>query len=269
MTSFDIYVFVLCFIVFASLTALFSFLITALIKLNVRLVRAGVEDKRILDEYNEIHSKKNGCLPGVLDRVISIVICCVLFAFFIFSLYVNFSGAAVSDTIPTLNVVQSGSMAQKNEKNLYLYQNNLNDQFKTFDIVLTYKLPAEEDLKLYDVVVYEVEGTPIIHRIVDIQPPNESHEEYYFLLQGDALENPDRFPVYYSQMRGIYRGERIPFLGSLVAFMQSVAGYLCILLIVFGIVAIPIMEKKVNGVKRERLIEIGAISPDDGKGKKK
>ena len=136
MTSFDIYVFVLCFIVFASLTALFSFLITALIKLNVRLVRAGVEDKRILDEYNEIHSKKNGCLPGVLDRVISIAICCVLFAFFIFSLYVNFSGAAVSDTIPTLNVVQSGSMAQKNEKNLYLYQNDLNDQFKTFDIIL-------------------------------------------------------------------------------------------------------------------------------------
>ena len=128
--------------------------------------------------------------------------------------------------------------------------------------MLLYKLPPVEELKLYDVVCYEVDGVPVIHRIVEIQPPNESHEDYYFLLQGDAIENPDRFPVYYSQMRGIYRGERVPFLGSFVAFMQSVAGYLCILLVIFGIVAIPIVEKKVNAVKRERLIAIGVIAPD-------
>ena len=63
-------------------------------------------------------------------------------------------------------------------------------------------------------------------------------------------------------MRGIYRGERIPFVGSFIAFMQSVAGYLCILLVIFGIVAIPIVEKKVNAAKRERLIEIGMIRPE-------
>lgn len=269
MTPFDIYVFILCFIVFASLTAVFSVLIASLIKLTVRLVRTGAEDERIKTEYNQTQKRGcSGCLPVIVDRVVSVILCCVIFVMFGFSLYVNFSGAPASDTVPTLSVVQSGSMAYKNEKNLHLFRNGLDDQFQTFDLILLYKLPAVEHLKLYDVVLYEVEGTPVIHRIVEIQPPNENHSEYYFLLQGDALENPDRFPVYYHQMRGIYRGEHIPFIGSFVAFMQSVAGYLCILLIIFGMVSIPLIEKKVNAVKRERLIEIGFISPEKAKGDK-
>ena len=265
MDSFDIYVFILCFIVFASLTALFSFLIYSLIKLTERLVRAGAEDERITDEYNSMQKKKTGCLSGVVDRVVSILLCCILFAFFIFSMYVNFSGAPVSDSVPTLSVVQSSSMSYKNEKNTYLNYYGLDDQFQTFDLVLLYKLPPVEELELYDIVSYDINGVPVIHRIVGIEPPSEKHSEYYFLLQGDALESPDRFPVYYSQMRGIYRGEHIPFVGSFVTFMQSVAGYLCILLVIFGMVAIPLVEKRVNAVKRERLIEIGVIPSEDAK----
>ena len=263
MTSYEIYVFILCLIVFVLLTALFSFLISSIIKLTVRLVRSGAEDERIKKEYADAKEKKNRRLPIIIDRTVSILLCCVLFAFFGFSVYVNLSGAYVSDSIPTLSVVKSNSMSYKNARNGYLYANDLNDQFNTFDIVLTYKLPPEEELKLYDVVLYEVDGTPIIHRIVGIEAPNETHNDYYFLLQGDAIENPDRFPVYYSQMRGIYRGEHIPFLGSFVAFMQSVAGYLCVLLTVFGIVAIPMVEKRVNAVKLERLVSIGAITAEE------
>ena len=65
-------------------------------------------------------------------------------------------------------------------------------------------------------------------------------------------------------LRGIYRGEHIPFVGSFVAFMQSVAGYLCILLVILGMIAIPLVEKRVNAVKRERLIAIGVIEPEGG-----
>ena len=267
MDSFDIYVFILCFIVFASLTALFSFLIYSLIKLTERLVRAGAEDERITDEYTSMQKKKTGCLSGVIDRVVSILLCCILFAFFIFSVYVNFSGAPASDSIPTLSVVQSSSMSYKHEKNTYLNYYGLDDQFQTFDLVLLYKLPPVEELELYDIVSYDINGVPVIHRIVGIEPPNEKHSEYYFLLQGDALESPDRFPVYYSQMRGIYRGEHIPFVGSFVTFMQSVAGYLCILLVIFGMVAIPLVEKRVNAVKRERLIEIGVIPSEEAEAK--
>ena len=58
MTSFEIYAFILCLIVFVSLTALFTFLIGALIKLTVRLVRAGVEDERITAEYHQAQKRR-------------------------------------------------------------------------------------------------------------------------------------------------------------------------------------------------------------------
>ena len=114
-------------------------------------------------------------------------------------------------------------------------------------MIATHSLPKEEDLKLYDIVVYEVDDMLIVHRIVGIEEPNQEHPgNRYFLLQGDAVDSPDRFPVLYEQMRAIYTGERLPFVGSFVLFMQSPAGWLCMLLVVFAIFATPIIEKKIK-----------------------
>ena len=94
----------------------------------------------------------------------------------------------------------------------------------------------------------------VIHRIVGIEEPNEKHpNERQFLLQGDAVENPDRFPVLYSQMQGIYEGERMPYIGSFLLFLQSPAGWLCVLLVVFTIIITPIVEKLIENEKRKRL----------------
>ena len=145
-------------------------------------------------------------------------------------------------------------MSYKAPENKYLVENDLNDHIQTFDLIVTEKLPDEFDLQLYDIVVYEIDGDMIVHRIVGIEEPNEKHpDQRYFLLQGDAVENPDQFPVYYSQMRGIYRGKRIPFVGSFITFMQSPAGYLCMALIVFAFIATPIMEKKIEKEMQKRL----------------
>jgi hypothetical protein len=54
-------------------------------------------------------------------------------------------------------------------------------------------------------------------------------------------------------MRGIYRGERTPFIGSFILFMQSPAGWLCVLLIVAAIIATPILERILKKAKDERL----------------
>ena len=110
---------------------------------------------------------------------------------------------------------------------------------------------------MYDIVVYEVENTLIAHSIVGIEEPNDKHSERYFLLQGDAVANPDRFPVKYEQMKGIYYDQRIPFVGSLIMFLQSPAGYICILLIVFGVFVTPVVEKRIWAIKLERLSLIG------------
>ena len=60
-------------------------------------------------------------------------------------------------------------------------------------------------------------------------------------------------------MKAIYRGERIPFLGSFIAFLQSPAGWICMILALFGMIAAPLADKKLQAAKNERLIAMGLI----------
>ena len=260
MTPYENYVLILCIIVFTALTALFSFLVLQIIKMQVKLIKLGAEDRRITKEYiNSTNNSKKNKIYTVIDKVVSSVLCVVLFALFVLSLYMNITEEYPSEKIPKLSVVKSDSMSYKNEKNEYLFDNYLDNQLQTFDLILTYKLPKEEDLKLYDIVLYVRDKDTVAHRIVAIEEPNEKHGERYFLLQGDAIENPDTFPVYYSQMRGIYKGDRVAFIGSFIVFMQSVAGYLCILLVILALIAIPYVYKKLEIATISRLKEIGVI----------
>ena len=62
----------------------------------------------------------------------------------------------------------------------------------------------------------------------------------------------------YSQMQGIYRGNRVPFVGSFVLFMQSPAGWLCIILVLFAIIVTPMLERKLETEAKARLALIEA-----------
>ncbi len=252
MKGYDLYIFILCAIVFTILTALLTYLIVAMVKMYISLVKAGQKDEEILKTHRE--KQKKGCL---IDCIVSFILCGLLVVCFCFSLYVNLQEERSFEAIPTLNVVKTSSMAYKDPENEYLFENNINNQLSRFDLVLTYKKPAEEELKLYDIVVYKQEDMLVIHRIVGIEEPSESHpNERYFLCQGDANRIPDKFPVKYEQIKGIYKGESIPFVGSFILFMQSPAGWLCILLVVFAVIATPIAEKKIFAAEDERIAEI-------------
>ncbi len=256
MSNYEIYTFLLCLIVFVLLTVLFTALLAHNVKLSVKLIRTGAEDERIKTEYERAQAK--GKQGGLVGKLISLLFTLLLCLFCALSVYVNLAshnhGGVISKHIPSISVVQSGSMSYKHEKNKYLETNGLDDQMQTFDLIFTHALPDEMELKLYDIVVYEADDTLIIHRIVGIEEPNENHpDQRYFVMQGDALENPDRFPVYYSQMRAIYKGERIPFVGSFVSFLQSPAGYLCILLVLLTLIVVPLAERKIAREERKRL----------------
>lgn len=250
MSGYDLYNFVLCAIVFTALTALLTYLIVKMVKMHIALVRLGQMDSEILKAQNE--KKKKGC---VIDCIVSFVLCGILLLCFGFSLYVNVSEEKTFENIPTFKVVCSDSMSRIHKKNEFLKANKLTNQLDRFDLILTYKKPKEEDLKLYDIVVYEQDDKlMVVHRIVGIEEPNSSHPyDRYFLCQGDANEIPDKFPVRYSQIKAIYKDERVPFIGSFVLFMQSPAGWLCILLVVFAVIATPIAEKKINEEEKKRL----------------
>lgn len=254
--TYDTYVFILCSIVYVLMTAISIFVVWTFTRMSIRLIRCGADDKKIIKEYVKTHGKRRK--KGILDIVVSLVFVVIFSVAFAFSLYVNVNQDAYFNNVPTLKVVNSASMAKKHEKNTYLTENNLNNQFQTFDLVLTYKAPAQEDLQLYDVVVYKIDKYYVIHRIVAIEEPNEKHpEERYFRLQGDAVESPDREWVKYSQICAIYRGEKIPFAGSFVTFLQSPAGWMCMILLVVAIVFMPLVEKKIEKEKKERLYLLG------------
>lgn len=254
MKSYEVYNLIVCLIVFVALTGLFSFLIVNLIRLTLRTIQGGLDDERILAEYKKQINRKESKAANMFDRIFPACVCVVLGVTLCFSLHSRFTENGKVGIIPTVKVVESGSMEFKHRNNAYLYENELDDQLATFDLIVLHKLPKEEDLKLYDIVVYETHGYYIVHRIVGIEEPNEKHpNERWFLLQGDANKQADDFPVTYEQMLSIYRGEHVPFIGSFVFFMRSPAGMLCFLLVVFAVIATPIAEKKIENAKKARL----------------
>ena len=258
MTSYEKYVFLLCLIVFTLLTLVFSSLLIILTKQSVRLIYSGAEDDRLIKDFVKTIKRNNRM--GWLNTAITIFFACVIAIIFGFSFCLQLLEGKQTTGLPVFRAVYSDSMSDKYKNNTYLFENNLNDQFSRFDLIITYQLPKEEDLQLYDIVVYEVDDVMLIHRIVGIEEPNDTHpNERYFVLQGDLVERPDKFPVLYEQMRAIYRGERIENVGSFVMFLQSPAGYICLLLIVIEMIASPIMEKKIDEAEKNRLQALGLI----------
>lgn len=255
MTDYEIYVFILCLIVFVILTALSVVCLWIITKLTLRLIRGGLEDENILKDYEKAqkHKKRTKYLK-LADMLFSGAVC-LLFVFMLVSaLIIRGTENTCCGKLPTYRVVLTGSMSYKNDKNLYLWENKLNDQIQTFDLIRTEQLPGEMELELYDIVVYEVDNMMLVHRIVGIEEPNEKHPDCrYFLIQGDAVDSPDRYPVLYGQMRGIYRGDRTPFIGSFILFMQSPAGWLCVLLIVAATIATPILDGTLQKARDKRL----------------
>ncbi len=269
MSQFEIYVFILCLIVFVLLTVASTIAVVAIVKMKLRIIDNGLEDDLIKTEYiqkcnqEDKKGKKFECM-------LSLVFSCIIVACFAFSIFANVSTKVQFENVPSFFVVKSASMAKKHEKNKYLVENDLNNQFQTHDLIFVYKAPDQFELKLYDIVVYEVDEILLIHRIVAIEEPNENHpNDRYFLCQGDAVETPDRFPVKYEQIRGIYRDQNIPFVGSFVSFFQAPAGWLCIFLLLASIILTPFIEKIIKKASDARLkIILDEYKPFEGlKGK--
>ena len=258
MSEYEGYIFVLCLVVFLVLTVFISSLLFTIFSLSKKNILYGAEDQRIIREYKKRKLKKGA--TNLVGRFFSISLVITLCFILGASIVINVTDSSATSEFATVRVVESNSMATKNENNKYLFENNLDDQFQMFDLIITHKMPAEDELELYDIVVYEFDDILVIHRIVAIEEPNESHPDCrYFMLKGDANTNDDRFPVLYSQMKGIYEGEKVRFIGSFVLFLQSPAGYICILLMIITTIGYPILERKLLEVEEYRLEGLGII----------
>lgn len=258
MKPYDIYIFILCFIVFTTLTVLFTYLLYEIIKLTIQVIKHGIYDDKLIRDYRKSLKPKRKC-KKIAITLFSIIFSVILLAAFGFSLWLHFS-EDVFTTNSSLKVIASSSMGTQNKNNKYLVEQNLNNQLNLFDIIITHPKPDEFDLKLYDIIIYQYEDIYVIHRIVKIEEPNSTHPDHrLFITQGDAVAFPDANPVSYEQIKAIYYNEKIPFVGSFVFFMQSPAGWLCILLILYTIIITPIVENKIYKEIIKRLYEIDEI----------
>lgn len=253
MTGYEIYIFVLCLVVFVALTVFFAALIACIAKMNIKLIRGGFADGEIRKQREK--SAKKTAVFRTFEILLSAALFVAAIAVFFFSLQVKINEKKPVER-NVIKVVKSASMAEKDGFNKYLTENNLNDQIQMFDLIVVSPLPKESDLKLYDIVVYEADGQMIVHRIVDIKEADETHPQRRFVLQGDANRYSDKFPVLYSQMKGIYGGKKVPYIGSFVVFMNSPAGWLCVLLVVAVCIAYPFIEKK---LKKEADLRFAAM----------
>lgn len=255
MNNFELYSFFVCLIVYVLLVVVFTLIIYTLYKSNIKLIKHGIEDERIITEYASKTESKS--IMEIISNSLSLVLTSLFIFIFVFSIYVQYINPNPASSISIPLVVKSNSMSYKNETNEYLFDNSLDDQIQTFDLILVKKIPSEFELELYDIVVYEVDGELVVHRIVGIDEPNEKHPDHrQFLLQGDAVKSPDYYPVLYSQMRGVYEGNRIPFFGSFITFLQSPAGYLCLILIVIYSFVTPVINHKLEVAENDRRLQI-------------
>lgn len=249
MTPFDIYLLVISIVVILGLASFFTILIWYIYTLTMRLIYVGYWDQELVEEFDIEKLPKP---QGTVGKIISAAVCGVLAIVVLFSVFLGMTETSITAAVPSLKVVKSGSMSEKHEKNEYLVENDLNNQIQTFDIITTYAPPAEEDIKLYDVIVYEDDGNLIIHRVIYIVEPNKEGDGRLFYTRGDANEKSDTMPVKYEQIRGIYREERIPFVGSFVLFMQSPAGIICLMLAIACMIIMPIVDDKIAEARSHR-----------------
>ncbi len=77
-------------------------------------------------------------------------------------------------------------------------------------------------LQTGDVICYLDSGQAITHRIVGIREGEDGQVRY--VTQGDGNNTADRQAVSADQVQGIWRGGKIPGMGSGIMFMQSAAG---------------------------------------------
>lgn len=248
-----------------SFSIVFTVLFRNYYKTNIDKLLTGEEDIDLIDNaISEAKRKKDKGSKAfrISTRILGYAFFLVIIAFFGVSLYARFSGSLIPFGDSTLVVIASGSMSERNERNTYLDEYNLNNQFNTYDIIGISKYDNESQVKLYDVVAYRSEsGTTIVHRII-----SEAVEEgeRVFVTRGDS--NPASDPgtyyegyLHYDDILGYYNETRIQSLGIFVIFLQSNAGIITIVAIAYCLFMFDYYNTKYEkaiDIRTNQLIEL-------------
>lgn len=238
----------------ASFAAIITILFKSYVNASIKEIRSGKRDIELIDEV--LYEKQEKVIKKRKQmRILKKALFGVAFVFvvplFIFSLIGKISGDIFFLNNEGLMVVASGSMSYKHDDNTYLVENNLNNQFSTYDIIYIKDVSNENELKLYDVIAFKTkQGKNIIHRIVEII---ETDGQIKYKTQGDAIEEHDGFYPVFDDVIGVYTNKKIDGIGIIVLFLQSPSGIITIISIFYCLIILDKMSNKISLEEKDRL----------------
>lgn len=235
MSSIEIISLVVTILCLVSFCCAFTFLFRHYYSTETQRVLDGREDGSLLEDIY-LNAKKRSEKPRRMIslglRIVGDVVLVLVAAFFVCALVARFTSGTIFIGDQAVLVIATGSMSEKNEANDYLFENGLDDQFDAYDIIQIRKYDSPEQVRLYDVVAYKsLDGDIIVHRIIQTDGNG-------YITRGDANAVSDTGITYnnrlsYDDILGYYTGGRVPGLGSIVVFLQSNAGIITIISILY------------------------------------
>lgn len=254
MTSTDIISTVVTFIGVFSFATLFTILYKSYASSQIAEIKSGKRDIEIIDEViyeRQQHVQNRRKVIGLIRTIAFYLIIITILPIFVFSLVNRVMGNVMMIGDKAVMVVATGSMGYKNEANDYLFNRNLNNQFQQYDIIVLEKV-EKSDIHLYDVIAYKNDKElNIIHRIISIEPGSTTK----YVTRGDIYDSSktDLYKPVYDDVIGRYTGKRIPSVGIFIMFLQSYAGIITVISLVYCLLMIDRTAEKINKVQQERI----------------
>lgn len=243
---------VVTFIGLAAIGSFFTILFNHYAKGQMNEIKCGKYDDEIINNERYDRSekaKRNKKNSKIFKNIVFYAALAIIIPLFVFSLISRVSNNVMNLSNKSLMVVASGSMSEKHEENNYLFENQLNNQFQTYDIIILEKVDSFEELELYDVIAYlNDEEINVIHRIIEIDKDNGK-----YVTRGDANDATDKYHPTHSDVIGRYTGVRIPGIGMFVLFLQSYFGIITVLSLMYCLIMFDKVNSMVDEEKNKRV----------------
>ena len=242
-------------------STIFTILYMTYSKSTINEYKDGKKDIELIDEsiYENLSNiKKRRKIIKTIKSIGFYGLMIIIIPFFIFSLINKFTGNVTMIDNKGIIVVATGSMSEVHEDNKYIIENNLDNQFDAYSIIVIEKVTKDSDLELYDVISYvNNKGINVIHRIIEINQRFDGTIEY--VTRGDSNNATDVYRPTLEDIKGKYTGEHIPTLGMFIMFMQSSIGTITIFSLVYCLLMIDYFTNKIIKAQNERLEKLSAV----------
>ena len=242
-----------------SFAALFTILYQSYANAQIDEIKSGKRDIEIIDDViyeRRDDVKKRRKKTNLIKNIVYYAILCIIVPIFVLSLVNKITNNVFMINNKAMMVVASNSMSVRHETNKYLFDNNLTNQFNQYDIIILEKVNDVSELNQYDVISFKNDkGINIIHRIKEI----EYGSEITFLTRGDSNNGDDKYHPKYTDIVGKYTGIRIKGLGIFIMFLQSYAGIITIISLVYCLIMIDKNAEKIQKAENVRAKQLEQI----------